>query len=426
MLSQSHLLLSLLTATLAGISLPNVAALKVMMIGNSYTNPVFPLVRSMLEEVYTNNNGTTSSVSAKTSGGAQLNGWATDQGLKNSLTDTDATDYQRYDLVVLQDQSQVAGFHGIMSNFQEARVDPVIVIDSLVRENGANTILYMTWGRKNGDPMNPSFYPNFKTMNQRLKEGYILYRDAISTPERPVLIAPVGMAFEAIYDSVIIEEEGIDPINAPSVENQFTKLYNGDGSHPSNVGAYLSACVLVGSMTGEDPREWAWKPNSMSEEERDSMQEFAWRAIQDFANEQHIAVPNPAEVSSAPTSSPTSQPTSIRSTEANKYGSDGDVGTNSTSNTTIHTTISSNVIEITEVPTPAAQPSEESSKADHAPTSSPVIDEGTTDSPATQHQSEDTTNSMETDTSQSGVSNGGRNLVLDVGIIFLPMLPLII
>ena len=47
----------------------NVAAMNVMMVGNSYTNPVVPMVRSLLEEVY---NSSSTSVDAITAGGAQL------------------------------------------------------------------------------------------------------------------------------------------------------------------------------------------------------------------------------------------------------------------------------------------------------------------------------------------------------------------
>ena len=92
-----------------------------------------------------------------------MQGWAIDQRLTNALID------KQYDTVILQDQSQVAGFH-IFANFQQDRINPVIVIDSLIQENGANTMLYMTWGRRNGDTMN-TFYPDFKTMNRLLMEG---------------------------------------------------------------------------------------------------------------------------------------------------------------------------------------------------------------------------------------------------------------
>ena len=98
-----------------------------------------------------------------------MQGWATDQRLINALTDKSTTNYQKYDTVILQDQSQVSGFH-IFSNFQQDRINPVIAIDSLIQENGANTMLYMTWGRRNGDTMN-GFYPDFKTMNRLLMEG---------------------------------------------------------------------------------------------------------------------------------------------------------------------------------------------------------------------------------------------------------------
>ena len=92
-------------------------------------------------------------------------------------------------------------------------------------------------------------------------------------------------------------EEGTT--NPSSGDNKFTKLYKGDGSHPNNLGSYLAACVIVATMTGEDRREWIWKPDSLNEEERDSMQEYAWRAIQDFASEQHT-MQQPAIPSSRP------------------------------------------------------------------------------------------------------------------------------
>ena len=93
-------------------------------------------------------------------------GWATDQRLTNALIDISTA---KYDTVILQDQSQVAGFN-FFPNFQQDRINPVIAIDSLIQENGANTMLYMTWSRKNGDTMN-TFYPDFKTMNRLLMEG---------------------------------------------------------------------------------------------------------------------------------------------------------------------------------------------------------------------------------------------------------------
>ena len=101
-------------------------------------------------------------------------------------------------------------------------------------------------------------------------------------------------------------EEGIT--NPSLGNNQFTKLYKGDGSHASTLGSYLASCVIVTTMIGEDPREWIWKPDSLNEEERDSMQEYAWRAIQDFAGEQHTM-----QQLAIPSSRPTQQYTCIDS-----------------------------------------------------------------------------------------------------------------
>lgn len=61
--------MSVAMGTLLLLSIKDITAMNVKMVGNSYTNPVIPMVRSLLEEVY-NSNGT--SVDAITAGGAQL------------------------------------------------------------------------------------------------------------------------------------------------------------------------------------------------------------------------------------------------------------------------------------------------------------------------------------------------------------------
>jgi hypothetical protein len=85
-------------------------------------------------------------------------------------------------------------------------------------------------------------------MQDNLTSGYLGYIIETTTEERPSWIAPVGVGFRHIYDSILANGE--DPLDPDSL---FYRLYTNDGSHPSLLGAYLSACVFYGSITGESP-----------------------------------------------------------------------------------------------------------------------------------------------------------------------------
>lgn len=171
----------------------------------------------------------------------------------------------------------------------------------------------MTWGRRDGDQMNPDWYPSFTEMQAELATGYMMYRDAISTPERPVLVAPVGLAFEAIYESIV--EEGDDPLASGS---DFVNLYSGDGSHSSQSGTYLAACVIYATIIGRDPQELNWMPSGMNEDDRDRLQEFAWKTAEAFSSKQHTAAPCDGLMEETtlstqePTLEPTQQPSEMR------------------------------------------------------------------------------------------------------------------
>jgi len=279
--------------------------LNVLMVGNSYTSPVAPMVRSLLEETLAARNETVHLLPI-TAGGARLEGWANNANLRNALLDNAIASHREWDYVVLQDQSQMPGFQ------MPSSVEAVAAIDNMVKENGDATIVfYMTWGRQRGDATNQWIYPDFKTMNLRLKEGYFLYRDEISTPDRPVLIAPVGPAFEAVYDAVVTE--GGDPTGP--VESLFSKLYSRDGSHASAVGSYLAACVIAQTLTGMDPRELSWRPSGVAEADGEAMREFVWQAVGEFSGEQHTRQPTNFPTASLMTLPPTGAPVVARTVE---------------------------------------------------------------------------------------------------------------
>ena len=82
-------------------------------------------------------------------------------------------------------------------------------------------------------------------MQENLRQGYVDYHDNMTTPSRDIWIAPVGLGFANVYQSV--KESGTIPETPGSA---FHSLYDGDGEHPSLKGSYLAACIIYASMTG--------------------------------------------------------------------------------------------------------------------------------------------------------------------------------
>ena len=91
--------------------------------------------------------------------------------------------------------------------------------------------------------------PDFPTMQANLESGYLDFQDNMtSNTNASVWMAPVGLAWESVYDSVVADNA------TPTLPgNTFYNLYTSDGSHPSLSGSYLTACVLYSTLTGTSP-----------------------------------------------------------------------------------------------------------------------------------------------------------------------------
>lgn len=149
--------------------------------------------------------------------------------------------------VVLQEQSEIPGFPQVNPEWQ-ASAAAADSLDGWAEASGAETVLFMTWGREDGDDANPDLYPDYPTMQGLLEDGYLAHRDRLSAGGRAVWVAPVGLAFQAVYDAEVAA--GRDPL-APG--GPFVRLYEGDGSHPTVEGTFLAACTIYATMTGRTP-----------------------------------------------------------------------------------------------------------------------------------------------------------------------------
>jgi hypothetical protein len=158
----------------------------------------------------------------------------------------------QWNVVVLQEQSQIPGFSQTSQYWQES-LSGLKVLHGLVAKKKAVTLLMMTWGRRTGDTTNQALFPDFKTMQTRLANGYRSFARLAGSPSAPIHIAPVGVAFEAIYDRLVAE--GKQPTDQSSL---FSRLYESDNSHPSPLGSYLAAVVIYAATTGRDPSLLTW------------------------------------------------------------------------------------------------------------------------------------------------------------------------
>lgn len=159
-----------------------------------------------------------------------------------------AIDAGGWDFVILQEQSNLGGGS---ENGQSRMSPPTIFHESVrkfvphIRAAGARPLLFMTWARRSR-PAEQAF----------LTEAYRTIASQLGVP-----VAPVGLAWQAAQRLW------------PELD-----LFVADGSHPSPLGSYLTACVLYGSLTGRDPRGAA-PTNGITSEAASKLQAVAAESI---------------------------------------------------------------------------------------------------------------------------------------------------
>ena len=217
---------------------------KVLLMGNSYTygNDLDSLVESIFKNSYEDAKGV-----RLAEGGLTLSEHGNRVRLSGTIWNTTLNGGTRWDYVILQDHSQIPGFLTDNRNWVDS-LSGAKKLDPMIERAGAETVFLMTWGRRDGDPSNINRYPNYTAMQSHLEIGYRKYAENVSTEDRPIWIAPVGLAWKHIFEE--INQTGSDPTSPGTL---FYDLYSSDGSHPSLSGSYLAACVIYATTTGRSP-----------------------------------------------------------------------------------------------------------------------------------------------------------------------------
>jgi PKD repeat protein len=200
-------------------------SINVLFLGNSYTG-----VNNLPQMVhdFAQTGGVEISFDSNTPGGYTLK-----QHSANATT-IQQIEKGDWDFVVLQEQSQLPSF----PDFQvQADVYPyATVIDNLINQHNpcAETVFYMTWGRKNGDQGNcPNWPPvcTYEGMDSLLSLRYTTMANTNNA-----ILSPIGALWHYLRD------------NHPNIE-----LYSADESHPSLVGSYAATCSFYTVLTRKDP-----------------------------------------------------------------------------------------------------------------------------------------------------------------------------
>ncbi|HEY3069269.1 MAG TPA: hypothetical protein VGJ34_03050 [Gaiellaceae bacterium] len=195
------------------------AGLRVLFVGNSFT--YYNEMPSMVHRLAESDPGAPPLfVVEYTAPNWSLKKASTNGGLLNLIGEV------RWDSVVLQERSWALS----SPDYGERETYPAaLLLSREIRVAGAETVFFLTWGYKHGDPTRPG--DSFDAMQVRLSSGY---EDLVAALDARV--APVGPAWaEALR-------------RRPGLE-----LWTHGGGHPNKLGSYLAACVFYGTLTGQDP-----------------------------------------------------------------------------------------------------------------------------------------------------------------------------
>lgn len=184
--------------------------LNVLFVGNSYTYyENLPQIVSLIS----NASKTKIVTKQSTMGGSKLRQhWLGERGLKTKELIKSGT----FDIVVLQGHS--------MATIKEP--DSLVKYSKLlcdyIKKHNAKPYFYLTWAREKTPQMQ-------EAINK-------VYTDV--SRDNDATLVPVGTAW--------LQSQKLDP---------SIKLFKPDGSHPSRMGTFLTACVFVKSILGELPNK---------------------------------------------------------------------------------------------------------------------------------------------------------------------------
>jgi hypothetical protein len=190
---------------------------RILFIGNSYT--YFNDLPDMVSNLARYRNQCTVQTRMVAPGGWRLKDhW--EKGIARQLLDA-----EKWNFVVLQEQSTL-GMNYWVEGKDHVNSDAVFrpyaeKWAAAVQAKGAMPVFFLTWAEKNAPE----------------DQSALSYAYARAAKETRSLLAPVGLAWEAVRRD----------------QPQIGLFYEGHGSHPSPAGSYLAACVFYAAIFHQNP-----------------------------------------------------------------------------------------------------------------------------------------------------------------------------
>lgn len=191
--------------------------LHVFFIGNSYTNT------NDLPEMFAalaRSAGCMLEVGASAPSGWTLSDHARAKRTLSSLAK------QKWDFVILQEQSVIPS---VAPERNRMMYPAARSLCRKIRDRGADAIFFMTWGRRDGLPSLGT--RDFLDMQVKLYYAYLSIARELNAE-----LAPVGIAWEREVQ-----------------QDSTPDLWQTDGTHPSEKGTYLTACVFYAVIYQQSP-----------------------------------------------------------------------------------------------------------------------------------------------------------------------------
>ena len=151
-----------------------------------------------------------------------------------------------YDAVVLQEQSTLP-----VKNAGRMH-ENVRLFDEAITAAGAETVLYMTWARRNAPES-----------QQAISDAYT----AIGR-ELGATVVPVGLAWQHFLG-----------------QHEQPVLHDRDQSHPTPAGSYLAACAFLAVLFGENPVGIASDITGLNSTDLTALQQASWQACRSVRKE---------------------------------------------------------------------------------------------------------------------------------------------
>ena len=195
----------------------NSSCTKVLFIGNSYTfvNDLPEMFAELAE----------AGQHPVMVGSSAQGGWSLAMHTQSKDT-VDLLNSTKWTYVILQEQSQIPSVETLRTQKMYPAARTLV---KQIRKKEATPLFFLTWAHRTGWPaygMN-----DYESMQERIDQGY----EQIAR-ELNVSLVPVGYAWR----------------NAIKQYPELT-LWQEDGSHPSEEGTYLAACVFYATLFQESP-----------------------------------------------------------------------------------------------------------------------------------------------------------------------------